>query len=52
MGMAMAFVTPPNEKKGVGNKDKRLGCREPTKGKASIEMDSKPLLKHQRNIKA
>jgi hypothetical protein len=45
-------VTPPNAKKGVGNKEEGIGCQEPIEGKASIEMDSKPLFKHQNNIRA
>jgi len=46
------LMTPPDAKKGVGNKEEGIGRHEPIASKASIEVDSKPLLKHQKNIRA
>jgi hypothetical protein len=39
------------QKKGIGNKEEGIGRKEKTEGKAFIEMDSKPLLKHQKIYK-
>lgn len=53
MGMAMGFCDPTKCKKRrweQGGRDRPGGG--PIEGKASIEMDSKPLLKHQKNIRS
>jgi hypothetical protein len=44
-------MTPPNAKKGIGNKEEGIGHQEAIEGKALIEMDLKALLKHQKTIR-